>query len=92
MVKDTGGQNLFLGGSTNSLSLSKGLNDFLIVKYSLVTSSVAWVATLGNTEDDVFETLSYYDSDTSKQGLYIVGHASNYASSNGGKDVIIIKF
>lgn len=91
MVKDTSGQNLFLGGSTNSLSLSKGLNDFLIVKYSLTSSSVAWVATLGNTEDDIFETLSYYDTDSTKQGLYIIGHASNYAKSNGGKDVIIIK-
>lgn len=91
LTADTNNQNLFIGGVTDSISLSKGLNDFLIVKYGLSQGLVQWVGTIGSNEDDNLESISYTDSDSTTKGLYIIGYTSNLANSIGGVDTIVVK-
>lgn len=91
MVKDTSNTNLFLGGTTSTLAWSQGLNDFLVVKYSLTSETISWIATMGSTQDDYLTSITYYDSDSTKQGIYLVGYSSGLSFFKGGADVVIIK-
>jgi len=91
MVTDSTRENMYLGGTTNTISLSQGSNDFMIVKYSLTSNSVSWFGTLGSDEDDILESLVIEDIDSTTQGLYALGYSSNFDSSIGRYDGIVIK-
>ena len=91
MIKDTSGSNMYIGGITSTTAWSQGLNDFLVVKYSLTSESISWIGTMGSTQDDYLTSISYYDSDSTKQGIYIVGYSSGLSIFKGGSDIIVIK-
>jgi hypothetical protein len=91
MLTDSSQSYMYLAGTTDTISLTRGLTDFLIVKYSLTTTTVSWIGTLGTTEEDILESISIDESSTTTQGIYLVGSSSNFASSYGLKDIVILK-
>lgn len=91
MITDTSQNYMYLAGTTNSLAISVGFTDFLLVRYSFSSTGVSWIGTLGSTSSDTLDTIAYYDSNSTTKGLYLIGHAANLASGNGATDIIVIK-